>query len=311
MDILLAVLPVFLVIATGGLLRRLKLVDDAFVDSSNSVVYFFLLPALLFLEIGSSDFRESFRPLLIVGAYAATVAVFILAFVISHRLPSPAARGSFVQGTFRANLAYVGLPIALSVGGPAGFRMAGILLGFLVPLINSLAVVALLLPHRAKGTGLREEAGRVARAVVTNPIFLGALSGIVWSMAGIGFPSLVRGTLKLLTSATLPLSLLAIGASFSIERVRSAGIGLAASASAMKLLLVPLIGLAIYKAAGLPPDEMRIGAIMLGCPTAVITWVMAARMEGDTDLAASIVLMTTAASCVTISAWLLLLRAAG
>jgi predicted permease len=38
---------------------------------------------------------------------------------------------------------------------------------------------------------------------------------------------------------------------------------------------------------------------------------MAARLRGDTDLAGTIVIVSTAASAVTITAWLFLLRALG
>jgi predicted permease len=50
---------------------------------------------------------------------------------------------------------------------------------------------------------------------------------------------------------------------------------------------------------------------MLGCPTAVVTYVMAARLRGDTDLAGTIVIVSTAASVLTITGWLFALRALG
>jgi predicted permease len=56
---------------------------------------------------------------------------------------------------------------------------------------------------------------------------------------------------------------------------------------------------------------MRIGTIMLGCPTAVVTYVMAARLQGDTDLAGTIVIVSTVASAVTITGWLFLIQFMG
>jgi predicted permease len=57
--------------------------------------------------------------------------------------------------------------------------------------------------------------------------------------------------------------------------------------------------------------DMRIGVIMLGCPTAVVTYVMAARLQGDTDLAGTIVIVSTVTSAVTITGWLFLIRFLG
>ncbi len=72
----------------------------------------------------------------------------------------PSEQGVFVQGSFRANLAYVGLPIVFSAVGQAGLRKAGIFLGFIVPLLNALAVVALMRParsRRGRGSGPRPD----------------------------------------------------------------------------------------------------------------------------------------------------------
>ena len=96
----------------------------------------------------------------------------------------------------------------------------------------------------------------------------------------------------------------------SFERARK-GFAVAAIAAFLKGCVLTGIGIALYRWMGLSGDDMRIGAIMLGCPTAVVTYVMAARLRGDTDLAGTIVIVSTAASAVTITGWLFLLRFMG
>jgi predicted permease len=308
-DILQSVFPVFLVVAVGAVLRRYRFLDERFIDGANSLVYYLLLPALLFHEISATEFREAFSGPLVIGGYVATLGTFLLAWVLSGALGAgPAERGSFVQGSVRANLAYVGLPVVVSVVGQAGLRKAGIFLGFIVPLLNALAVVALMVPHgMGKGKG-PETAARVLRQVATNPIILACVAGIAWSLLKLPVPGMARRTLQMLTPATLPLSLLCLGGSFSFERARR-GVSLAALSAFLKLVILTGSGLALYRWMGLSGDDLRIGAIMLGCPTAVVTYVMAAQLSGDTDLAGTIVLFSTAASAFTITAWLFLLRA--
>jgi len=311
MDILQAVLPVFLVIALGAAARRFRFIGEPFIDTANTLVYYLLLPALLFYKIGTSNFREAFNAPLVIGGYAATVGTFLAAVFFSRTLGiSPAERGSFVQGAFRANLAYVGLPIVLSAVGDIGLRKAGILLGFMVPLLNSLAVVALILPHGGGGGRARENARRIGLQLVTNPLILSSFLGIGWSVLKFPVPGLVDKTLEILSSATLPLSLLCLGGAFSFEKARS-GVRLAALAAGMKTLLLTALAVAAYRWMGISGDDLRVGAIMMGCPTAVITYVMASQLKGDTDLAGTIVVVSTAASAVTISGWLFLLNAAG
>jgi hypothetical protein len=300
------------VVAAGVVLRRYRFLDGGFIDAANSLVYYILLPALLFHEIGTTDFRQAFSGPLVAGGYAATLATFVLAFVAARALGlGPSETGAFVQGSFRANLAYVGLPIVFNAVGPAGLRKAGIFLGLIVPLLNGLSIVALVAPHRAgKEEGGATTGSRIARQVAMNPIILACLAGIVWSVLKLPLPGMIDRTFRLLTPATLPLSLLCLGGSFSFERARK-GFGTAAIAAVLKVGFLTGIGIALYRWMGLSGDDLRIGAIMLGCPTAVVTYVMAARLRGDTDLAGTIVIVSTAASVVTITGWLFLLRFMG
>ena len=302
----------FLVVAVGVVLRRYRFLDEGFIDAANSLVYYILLPALLFHEIGTTDFRQAFSGPLVAGGYAATIATFLLAFFASRALGlGPSETGAFVQGTFRANLAYVGLPIVFNAVGPAGLRKAGILLGLIVPLLNGLSIVALMVPHDAgKGEGIATTASRIARQIAANPIILACLAGIAWSVLKLSFPGMIDRSFRILTPATLPLALLCLGGSFSFERARK-GFAVAALAAFLKGVVLTGIGIALYRWMGLSGDDMRIGAIMLGCPTAVVTYVMAARLRGDTDLAGTIIIVSTAVSAVTITGWLFLLRFMG
>ncbi len=312
MDILESVIPVFLVVAVGAGARAWGFLDEPFVRTGNALVYWLLLPVLLFLEIGSSSFRESFRPEIVVGAYAATGAVFLLAVLLSRtRLcGTPGARGAFVMGAVRANLAYVGLPIVYNLSGRAGLAKAGILLGFLVPLLNALAIIALLVPHGEGKRPRQETLRRVASEIVRNPIIIASFQGVVWSLFALPVPGVLRSTLRILSQATLPLSLLCLGASITFERARS-GLGAAATAAALKIVVLAAVGILLYRAMGLGGDDLRIGAVMLGCPAAVVTYVMASQLKGDVDLAGTIVIVSTAASAVTISGWLFLLKLLG
>ena len=311
MNILQAVLPVFFVIAIGAAARRFRFIEEPFIDTANRLVYYLLLPALLFYKIGTSNFREAFNGPLVIGGYAATVATFLIATYLSRKMGiTPGERGSFVQGAVRANLAYLGLPIVFSAVGDIGLLKAGILLGFMVPLINSLAIVALVTPHaNGKGSG-RENAAQVAYQLATNPVLLSAFFGILWSLFKVPLPALADRTLAILSGTTLPLALLCLGGSFSFERARS-GFRLAAISAGMKVLLMTSLAVAIYRWMGLAGDDLRVGVIMMGCPTAVVTYVMASQLKGDTNLAGTIIVVSTLASAVTISGWLFLLHAAG
>ena len=59
-DIVLIVLPVFLIIALGFSLKGTGLLNDSFIVQLNRLVYYVALPALFFYKIGTADFSASF-----------------------------------------------------------------------------------------------------------------------------------------------------------------------------------------------------------------------------------------------------------
>jgi predicted permease len=151
-DILLIVLPVFLVIGIGSVLKLTPLVNADFLFQLNRLVYYLALPLLLFYKISTADFSASFNGALVVGLLISITAAFILSYGYGVLRSYPlSVRGTFSQASFRGNLAYIGLAMVYNAYGEKGLATAGILLGFLVPTMNFFSVLALLIPHRNSG----------------------------------------------------------------------------------------------------------------------------------------------------------------
>lgn len=176
-DIFVIVLPVFLVIGLGFSLKRTGLVNSDFILSLNRLIYYIALPALLFYKIGTADFITSFNGPLLGGLVISVLIVFIISYLYrSLRGYPPSVHGTFCQGAFRGNLAYIGLAIVYNAYGEKGFAIAGILLGFIVPLFNFLSVVALLLPNRHGG--YRMGILFWVKQIGSNPLILASFGGL-------------------------------------------------------------------------------------------------------------------------------------
>jgi hypothetical protein len=308
-DILTIVLPVFLVIVLGYLLRRLELIDATFLYQTNRLVYYICLPLLLFYKIGTADFFANFNGALVIGSAMAIAAGFLLSYgYAALRGYPPAARGAFSQGAFRGNLAYMGLAIVFNAYGETGFTRAGILMGFLVPVLNLFAVLALLLPHRRSDGG--QGAVFWAKQLVGNPLIIASFAGIAWSYLQLPVPVILDRSLHIATGMTLPLALIAIGGSFSLEKLKG-DLVRAAFATGFKLIWLPLIAAGLLLLLGVGGQELAIGVLFAGTPTATATYIMAHQLKGDAELAGSIVMMSTALSAVTYTVALLMLRSFG
>jgi hypothetical protein len=308
-DILTIVLPVFLVIVLGYLLKRLELIDATFLYQTNRLVYYICLPLLLFYKIGTADFFANFNGALVIGSAMAIAAGFLLSYgYAALRGYPPAARGAFSQGAFRGNLAYMGLAIVFNAYGETGFTRAGILMGFLVPVLNLFAVLALLLPHRRSDGG--QGAVFWVKQLVGNPLIIASFAGIAWSYLQLPVPVILDRSLHIATGMTLPLALIAIGGSFSLEKLKG-DLVRAAFATGFKLIWLPLIAAGLLLLLGVGGQELAIGVLFAGTPTATATYIMAHQLKGDAELAGSIVMMSTALSAVTYTIALLMLRSFG
>ena len=300
------VLPVFLVIGLGTALRRLDLFDDAFTRQTNRLVYVVFLPILLFHKISQADFVSYFNGPLVVGSSLAIALIFALSYSYARlRGYAPGTQGSFSQGCFRGNLAYVGLALCLNAYGEIGLTRASILMGFLVPVLNFFAIIALVTPHRRSKT--IEKSRNWLKEILLNPLIIASFAGIFWSYFKLPLPPILERSMGIVAGLTLPLALLAIGGAFSLQRLKgdmkSAGL-----ATLFKLVGVPLAALLFLLLAGVRGADLGIGLLLAGTPTATATYIMAHQLKGDAELAGSIVMLSTLVSAFSYTILLLLLR---
>lgn len=301
------VLPVFLIIGLGYGIRRTGLVDNTFYVQANRLLFYVCLPLLLFYKIGTADFSTSFNLRLVLATSSAVGCCFLLACLYGRWRGYPApVQGAFCQGSFRGNLAYIGLAIVYNAYGDAGLTRAGVLLGFLVPVLNFLAILALTLPQQRHRNNYRA----IVKQIIINPLILASLLGILWSFFQLPIPTILDRSLAIASAMTLPLALLSIGGSFSLAKLRG-DIWRASLATAIKLVLLPLITSALMLLAGISGLDFAIGLLMAGTPTAVATYIMACQMEADGELAGTIVVLATALSTVSYSLLLLCLQSYG
>ena len=209
--------------------------------------------------------------------------------------------GTFIQTAFHGNLGYIGLAVAYYFFGNEGFVRASIIAGFIMILQNFLAVVALQL-NSEDTTVTGNKLGIVLR-ILGNPVILSAMAGILFSLTGLRVPLVIDRSLDILSGLALPMALLVIGASLSFELMQLQILRVLSS-SLMKLIVLPGLGLILYRLFGLSLQDYLPGLILLASPTATISYVMAKEINGDTNFAVAAISTSTILSSVTFSVWL-------
>lgn len=297
-------LPVFLIIALGAALTKSGWLAADFLKGLNRLAYWIGLPCLLFASVSNAE-ELSDRPwhiflVLLAGTLAAGCAGWAAARVLG--MPR-AAIGTFVQGTFRGNLALLALPVTIYAFGAEVVPVVALAIAPLMILYNIFAAIVLL----ASQDGADRPTKRAfARQLLLHPLVLAILAGLIASRLDVALPPFVSATIHTIGGLAVPLALLGIGGTLVLSPVR-AHVRPAVVGAMIKVALTPLVGVLLARAVGFPPDDVRIVGIMLASPTAAASFVMAAQMKGDAALASSLVVVTTFLSIGSLSFVLIVL----
>jgi malonate transporter len=302
------VAPVFLIIAVGFLAKQGKIINEVFVDVTSKFVFQISLPAFVFLRIITLDLSQVLELNQILYIYAGTIITYLLIWLGSNPfIKNSKDKSAFIQGAFRGNYAIVGLALISNLFGNGALGKATIILAFLLPLYNILAVIVLTIPLR------KDEKSILKSAIVDillNPLILAVIAGLPFSIFEIKLPQLIITTGNFLADLALPLALIGIGGSLNLENLKKAS-NLAVSASIIKIVVLPLILTIGAYLLGYTKIDLGIMFIAFAAPTAIASFVMADVMGANSKLAGNIIMITTLGSVFTISIGILLLKSFG
>ncbi|WP_020413036.1 AEC family transporter [Microbulbifer variabilis] len=294
--------PIFLMIIGGYLLKYKGIVRDSFIDDASRLVFHVALPALLFINIYSSDANPAQEIDLLVAGVLGTFVMLPLAWLLARPV-SPMDRSAFIQGAFRGNVAIVGLAWIEKAYGSEGVSNSAGLVAALTIQFNVIAVALFVLYNKDRKFGWR----MMLWELVKNPLILGVIAAIVCRLLAVRLPEVLHDTIQYLASVGLPLGLICIGASMKMRTLmRSSPTALAASL--LKLVVAPIVCLLIGLALGMSPEYLGYLILMTGAPCAISAFVMAHAMGGNSQLTANIVGLSTLLSVVTASIGLALLK---
>lgn len=288
------VLPLFLNIALGYALRCMHMLEETTQKNLNKLVFKVFLPIYIFNNIYTTNIAVAFQPGLVALTMGGVLAMFAFLMVFIPRIEKEnAKRGVMVQAIFRSNFVLFGLPVAASLCGEANVGPTSLLVGFVVPVFNVLAVICL-----EAFRGSKPDFGNMLKGIAKNPLIIASVLGIAMNLAGMPLPTGVKKSITDLGRVATPLALVALGAGFQFRRIKGYMRQLLICISG-KLVIGPLLMLTIAALLGFR-NEMLVPVLALfGSPVATSSYTMAELMDGDGTLAGSLVVLTTALSIVT------------
>ena len=302
-----ATMPVFLVIVVGWFLMQIKLFNKEFLAVADKYVFKVALPVLLFRDIATTNLREGFQLKFVLFCMAATTVMFLGIWGLASLLMKDKSMvGAFTQAAARGSAAVLGIAFVENIYGSSG--MAPLMIVSAVPLFNIYSVIILTLcagDSRAQGRG--ETIKRAFLNVLKNPIIIGIVLGVPFSLLNVQLPVILSKAVSNIAGTATPIALLVVGASFE-GRKALAKLKPTLIASLLKLLVIPAVFFPFAVMLGFRGSELVAILVMLGSPTTVTCYIMAKNMGNDAELSASTVVMATLLSSVTLTFWIFLLK---
>ena len=299
-EIFLVISPVFILIILGNLLRRIGVPDLSFWHVSDKLIYWVLIPALLFHHVSqitlSSTMLANYAVVILSGLFVVTTLSFIAGKLFGY---TPQIWTSVMQGAARHN-AFIALAIAGSLFGNKGLALGAIFMVILIPVINIVIVSTMTSTlNQEVGNNSRPSIFDVLFELIKNPFILAIATGLVISFVDAERIIIIHETTGLLGSAALPIMLLSIGANIKIREISSA-ITPIIIANVLKLLVFPIVVFFVAKSMNLSLFETTIAVIFAAVPTAASSYSLAKQFGAETQLMTSIITIQVTLSFITI-----------
>ena len=292
-----ALLPVFLLIVLGFILKRSLMRLDTQWHGLERLTYYVLFPTLLIQTLVKADLSSvpvaGVGGALMLSALAMSLLCLALRPVFSRCNIDGPAFTSIFQGATRWQT-YVALAVSSNLFGHTGLALASVAMVAIIPLVNVFSVSVLAHYAAPEKQSLRA----IVMTVLTNPLIWACAIGLAVNVTHLPLPQVWHDVAEALGRSSLGIGLLVTGAGLQLAGMFRPSLA-ASIAVILKLILMPVLGVALALWFGISGSSLVIVAVCSAVPTSSSAYVLARQMGGDAPLLAQIITLQTILAAVT------------
>ncbi len=280
MNIINIVIPIFLIIALGALLGKIKKLN---LDPFIFIIMYITAPALVFSSLQKSEIKiaEFFS---MIGYVLIIILILWVISTIIIKLSRIKEKGLQLPMMF-GNTGYLGFPVALFAFGVIGLSYAVIYSAIETVVLMSLGIY---LAHHKNDF----------REIFKIPLIYAILIALLFNIINYKLPSLVLTPIDMIGQITIPLALIVLG--YRLTKIKVKQVKKALLVSLFRIGAGFIIALSIVSLFSLTGVLRNILILEAAMPSAVLTMVICHKYRRDPDLVASIVFISTLISIITI-----------
>jgi malonate transporter and related proteins len=292
-----ALLPVFLLIVLGFILKRSLMRLDTQWHGLERLTYYVLFPTLLIQTLVKADLSDvpvaGVGGALLLSALVMSLLCLALRPLLSRWNIDGPAFTSIFQGATRWQT-FVALAVSGNLFGNTGLALASVAMVAIIPLVNVFSVSVL-----AQYASPEKQSGRaIVMTVAQNPLIWACVIGLVVNVTHLPLPKVWHDVAEALGRSSLGIGLLVTGAGLHLEGLLRPSLA-ASIAVFLKLVLMPVLGIALALWFGITGSSLVIVAVCSAVPCASSAYVLARQMGGDAPLLAQIITLQTILAAIT------------
>lgn len=291
------VIPIMLVAAVAFGLGKARIVTEQRPLARLSIYFF--SPALVFSSLSRSSVNASDFVSIAVYAFLIAVIMGALGLVLARVFKfDRMLTSAFLLSILFVNAGNYGIPFNQFAFGTEGVARAAIYFTVNSVLTNTLAVYIASSGH--------SDMRKSISAVLKMPLAYAALAGLIFNALHITLPETLTRAVELAAAAALPVMLVNLGLELARAKLRDYEWRVFL-ATGIKLLLTPLIALALAGVLGMQGLTRSVSVIEASMPTAVMASLIATEFQARSDFVTSVVFLSTIGSTITLTVLLLFL----
>jgi len=303
LPILAAILPVFVLVSLGYGAAKGKMISAEGGRGVDAYVFYFAIPALLFVTMLEMELGEV-APWRLWGAYylGAAVVWLLAGAAAATFLRGQAAAGGSALATASSfgNILMMGLPIALLQFGQEAVAHAALVIAIHAPLHWLGASLWAEAAQRKGSMHPVKLLGQVGLSIARNPMIIALAAGILCNFANIPVPGLAMQLVDLLADSSPATALFALGVALAAYSVKG-NTRVLAVILALKLVAFPVImWVLVARVFNLPAQEAHVLILFSALPVGVNAYLFASRYNANIGAISSAIMLSVPFSALTL-----------
>lgn len=299
------VVPIMLLIGIGFASKRFGILKAGDERVLSSYIYYFALPALLFVNIAETAFTAHTITFMVAGIIP--VFAVLLLYLILYRVFRLARNSLYLLtlSTIFGSWGFYGVPFIMFAFPTRQAERLAILALVSIAVVSFTIALTILELYKIGKTTIGKGLAQVAKRLSRNPLILSIAAGFLLALAGIKLPSPLSTPLHMLGGTTATVAIFLLGV-FLYGR-KYTNIRTALKLSLLKILFLPIVAIITMRVLNLPDPERSILVLMHGMPVALSMIVLSERYDFYKDTIATLILISSIGAVVYLNLWLFVL----